>query len=731
MTIPLKILMLEDTAGDAEIVQQLLKKEELSFEFSLVMNKDAFLIALDEFQPDIILADNSLPQFNATDVLKIIQKRSEHIPCILVTGTASEEFAAGIIKSGAEDYILKDRLGRLPAAIHSAIKHQRAEKQRKDALEKLRRSEENHRALIERVSDAFVALDANWRFQYVNKKAGQILKRNPDELLNKHLWTEFGDSLGKQFYKSYHEATEQPGDTHFEEYSDVFDRWFENHIYSSPSGISIYLRDITERKKAEQELKTVYDRLFFLVENSPLGFIEWDNQTHVKSWSKRAEQIFGYTEEEIISLQKSGLSQVYEEDLDVMAKVAEQLANGELERFSVQHRNYTKSRAVIWCEWFNSVLRDSNGKVTTILSLVQDITERKKVEWNLIQSEKRLNEAQAIAQMGNWEIDLTRNIQTWSDGLYRLYGLEKNEVIPSTELFVSLMHPYDIDYGITKVQEAFDSLKNSSFHFRFTKRDGRIGHGYSEWEFEFDKNGKPLRLYGIVQDITERKKGEEELRQINEELRDLSSHLQNIREEERLQIARDIHDDLGQQLTGLKMGVSWLNKKLKTEDETVKQKMHDLIELLDETVKSVRRISSSLRPSILDDLGLIAALEWHSEEVEKRSEVKVNFTADRLNPEISGAMATAIFRIYQEVLTNALRHANAHIVTSSLRLEDNWIILKINDDGKGMDSDTIGTKKTLGLIGIKERTFALGGKYDFKSEPGKGTEVQISIPFGK
>jgi signal transduction histidine kinase len=207
--------------------------------------------------------------------------------------------------------------------------------------------------------------------------------------------------------------------------------------------------------------------------------------------------------------------------------------------------------------------------------------------------------------------------------------------------------------------------------------------------------------------------------------------LQNVREEERIQIARDIHDDLGQQLTGLKMDVNWLNKKLETEDEIIKQKIKSMIELIDETVKSVRKISSNLRPSILDDLGLIAALEWHSEEVEKRSEIKVNFSADITEPELTVAMATGIFRIYQEVLTNAVRHANAHEVRSSLQLTDNFLVLKIKDDGQGMDLAKAGSKKTLGLIGIKERIFAMEGKYDLKSEPGKGTRITISIPYSK
>jgi signal transduction histidine kinase len=115
--------------------------------------------------------------------------------------------------------------------------------------------------------------------------------------------------------------------------------------------------------------------------------------------------------------------------------------------------------------------------------------------------------------------------------------------------------------------------------------------------------------------------------------------------------------------------------------------------------------------------------------VAKRSEIKVNFSADIPEPDIDVTLATGLFRIYQELLTNAVRHANAHVITSSLHLKDNQLILKVKDDGQGMDPGITVAKKTLGLIGVKERIFALGGKYDLKSEPGKGTEVQVSIPL--
>ncbi|HYF29616.1 MAG TPA: PAS domain S-box protein [Chitinophagaceae bacterium] len=728
MEIPLKILLLEDSSTDAEIIQRVLRRDKLQFEPKVADNEKAFLQALDQFRPDVILADNSLPQFNASEALKIINGRSLHIPFILVTGTVSEEFAADIMKLGADDYILKDRLNRLPAAIEAAIKQKQYEKEKEEHLRRLAQSEERYRSVMERITDGFIALDSNWRYVYINEKIGQMIRRDPQSLIGKVVWEEFPDAVGSDTYKAFATAMAEQRYMHNVDYYAPLDLWQENHIYPSPDGISVFIRDITEKKRAELALQAARDRLYFHIDNSPLGFIEWDQDLNIKSLSKRAEEIFGWTEQEILDLQKKGVRQIYEDDIGRLSRLSKYMLAGEIQKSNVQHRNYTKDGGFIWCEWFNSILKERDGRIT-IMSLVQDITERKRAGESLRQSELRLNEAQAIAHISSWEIDLVHNIHYWSDEFFRILGIDKADSLPSAELFLSFIHPDDKDYVAKKMRATFENPGADQMHFCFVRTDGTVRHGYSEWKTERDEKGKPMRLYGILQDITERKRAELELKQTNEQLHSLSGHLQDIREEERIHIAREIHDELGQQLTGLKMDMHWLNKKLNTDDKEVQEKIKSIIGLIDETVKSVRRISSSLRPSMLDDLGLIAALEWHSEEVENRSEIKVNFTTDIQEPELPVAMATGIFRIYQEVLTNAVRHSNAHVITSSLRLQDDCLVLAVKDDGIGMDQSLVKTKKTLGLVGIKERTFLMGGKFDLFSEPGKGTEIRISIPL--
>lgn len=246
-----------------------------------------------------------------------------------------------------------------------------------------------------------------------------------------------------------------------------------------------------------------------------------------------------------------------------------------------------------------------------------------------------------------------------------------------------------------------------------------------------NEGGQGIGLLAVVRDITERKQAEQERERLTEQLRQLTGHLQTAREEERTYIAREIHDELGQQLTGLKMDISWLSKKINNEDLNVQIKVQETIGLIDATVKTVRRIATELRPSILDDLGLIAAMEWQTEEFEKRSDIKGIFISNVAAVQIDTATATGLFRIYQESLTNVMRHSQATQMEANLHLDKQFIKLTIHDNGKGFAIDAITNKKTLGILGMRERATLMGGSYEITSMPQKGTQVIIIVPLKK
>jgi signal transduction histidine kinase len=229
--------------------------------------------------------------------------------------------------------------------------------------------------------------------------------------------------------------------------------------------------------------------------------------------------------------------------------------------------------------------------------------------------------------------------------------------------------------------------------------------------------------------LTELKLVEEQLKSSNKNLRALAARLQAVREEESIRIARKIHDELGSALTGLKMDVSWLNKRLTEQDnKELQQKSKAMSELIDETIQKVRNISIELRPSILDDLGLAAAIEGQCREFQKRTEIKCRIITLSEETELSPDKATAVFRIFQEILTNVARHSRATLIEISMKQIDGDLVLKVSDNGEGIKGINISDTKSLGILGMHERAVVFGGHIEITGEEGKGTTVTVRIP---
>lgn len=271
--------MLEDSHTDAELVQRVLKKEDFPAIFRLAMSKPDFIQELDQYKPDVILADNSLPQFDATEALRIVRQQEELIPFIMVTGTVSEEFAARIIKEGADDYILKDRLIRLPSAIEAAVRQRQYERDRNRALKELVESEEKYRSLVDRISDGFLAMDENLHVTFINQTAEQLLQSSPGLLIGKNLLKEFPEAFDRPIHKAFIRAMKTGYNIHLEEYSAVMDKWLYGSIYPSATGLSVFFRDITEQRKAEETARESEEKYRVFIQRITDAFIALD-----KNW---------------------------------------------------------------------------------------------------------------------------------------------------------------------------------------------------------------------------------------------------------------------------------------------------------------------------------------------------------------------------------------------------------------------------------------------------------------
>ncbi|SEM20629.1 PAS domain S-box-containing protein [Syntrophus gentianae] len=236
------------------------------------------------------------------------------------------------------------------------------------------------------------------------------------------------------------------------------------------------------------------------------------------------------------------------------------------------------------------------------------------------------------------------------------------------------------------------------------------------------------RIVVTYEDITERKRAEKELEASREQMRNLSIHLQSVREEERARIAREIHDELGQSLTAFKMDLSWLGKRMAAE-KGLWDKIKAMSGLVDQTIESVHRISADLRPGLLDDLGLVAAMEWQAKDFSSRSGIICEADLDAEEVPLEKDLATAIFRIFQETLTNVARHANATKVLVRLETRGGKVILEVTDNGRGISRKQINDPKSFGIMGMRERALLWGGDVSVSGSRYRGTTVTVSIPL--
>lgn len=266
---------------------------------------------------------------------------------------------------------------------------------------------------------------------------------------------------------------------------------------------------------------------------------------------------------------------------------------------------------------------------------------------------------------------------------------------------------------------------------RFTRADGSEAC-FEGFSVPISFGGQPARQV-VIWDTTERVKTEEELRRSRQELRRLAAHLQSVREEEQARIAREIHDELGQSLTALKLDLAWVRRRVGAEAASehaavLGERLDAMSDLVDTTLSAVRNLALELRPGVLDDLGLEAAVEWQVEEFCQRTGAVCEYHPDLSGCSIEAEVATATYRILQESLTNVARHSGADHVEVTLRCSSEGLWLEVRDNGQGFEMKGVREKSSLGLLTMYERARACGGQFDVRSVPGTGTTVSLRVP---
>ncbi len=382
----------------------------------------------------------------------------------------------------------------------------------------------------------------------------------------------------------------------------------------------------------------------------------------------------------------------------------------------------------IWLE-FTTIRPDNYKKRDLLLLIIRDITKKKQFEFNLLKSEESYRSLfnQANDAMFVCYLNYARTLSNF---------VEVNEVacktLDYTEDELSKQTPYSVIFNnfegeTIKIVDKLWLEGHAIFDtIQITKSGEKIPAEISSHLIEF--NDKPAVLF-ISRDVSQREEAERKIKDTGERLRNLALHLQNIREEERTLIAREIHDELGQMLTFLKIQIALVGKKLNEDQQILKEKIDSSLKLIDNSIDAIQRIAEKLRPNVLDELGISAAIDWQAKDFSERTGIECNCELQKEEILLEKEKSTAVFRIFQEALTNVARHANANKVFISLKEFKENLILEIKDNGKGITVNQINDPRSLGILGMKERAILFGGIVTIKSSMNSGTTVRVEIPI--
>jgi PAS domain S-box-containing protein len=384
-----------------------------------------------------------------------------------------------------------------------------------------------------------------------------------------------------------------------------------------------------------------------------------------------------------------------------------------------------------WLTIHGEAERDAVGRVERIIGVAQDITERKRIEAALRASEARLQEAQSLCSVGDWELDRDSAKMTWSREVFRLFDRPESLGIPDLNEAMSYYPPDSLERTRDAFWHAIDSGERCTLEHDIHLPSGEVRHHATVIVPIADASGRVCKLFGTVQDITARKRLELERTAQHGHLAELSRRLVEIQERERRQLAGELHDRASPNLAALQLTVSNLTSALPPDVlAAVEPLLDDINALLADTTTGIREISTELRPAILDYAGLLPALQDYAEQFRRRSGIAVTLDSEECDMPLSADLQSVLFRIVQEALTNCAKHASAGSIRIRLSHDERELTMSIVDNGVGFDPMLLiepGSLAGLGLITMRERAEFAGGRFSIASRRGEGTEVRVSF----
>jgi len=613
---------------------------------------------------------------------------------------------------------------------------------RKQAEEALKIAKERSERLINTIDGIVWEADpTTFEFSFVSKQAERFLGYSTEQWLNEpSFWENHihrDDRDGAVVY--FATCTTEMRDHNFEYRmiaSDGREVWLRDIVTieienDAPKTLRGIMVDITERKRAEHALQRNEDLFRAIVEDQTEMIVRWKPDGTRTFVNQAYCRVFGGDPKDFIGT--SFYPQVAEKYRESIRKKVYSLTPAK-PLATETHLSISANGQEFWQEWTDRGIFDAQGNLVELQSTGRDITERRRAEEALRESERRLSDTLTNIDMIAVMSDINGDITFCNDHLLRLTNWKREEAIGRNwyEMFLPEYEKEKVSGILAKVEQTGEvtihlenEIKTRSGERRLVKWTNTMLRGL---------NGNVIGLAALGDDITERKQAEQQLKESSDQLRALSERLRRAKEEEGIRIARELHDELGSALTSLKWSLLGLDKAYPGSNNSeghsdARVRIEEMVGLVDATVNTVRRISSELRPGVLDDLGLVSAIEWHAQQLQEQTGMVCQLESLADSVELDRDQATVVFRIFQEAMTNILRHAQATKTNILIEEEDGDFVLEITDNGRGItESEKLGIR-SLGLLGMRERANSIGARIVISGNPGKGTRLIVRLPL--
>ncbi|HEY3275797.1 MAG TPA: PAS domain S-box protein [Syntrophorhabdaceae bacterium] len=612
---------------------------------------------------------------------------------------------------------------------------------RKQAEEALRRSETRYRTLLESINDGVYILDEKGCFTFVNDVIVTRTGRPKKWFIGRHflelIRPDYRGFAREGFAANLRGEMVPAGEAAIA-YAEPPRRMLWVELSTRPlfeegrvTGIIGTSRDISARKHAEDALRKSEERFRRLAENArDMIYRRSLSEGEYQYVSPASVELTGYGPNDFYSDPLLGRKIVHPDWATYFIAGEMRLRSGETTA-SCEYKILHKSGEERWLYQRDVLVCNNVGEPMAIEGIVTDISERKKAEEALRDSEEKYRSIFERSPLGIFQTTLEGRFIRVNPALAGMLGYDSPEELIHAISDIGAQLYAEPGERAEVLRTVLESDGQRVFENDYFRKDGSRARGHLTLSVVRDENGAPHHLDGIVEDITEKKKMGEKLQNTMAHLRALSHRLLEVQEKERRHIARELHDEIGQTLTALKISLKRAERAKRP--GPARASISEDAKMVEGLIKQVRSLSIELRPSILDDFGLTAALEWYVNWISDKAEVKTEFRTKFKEERLAPLIELTCFRIAQEALTNAVRHAGAHKIVVDLKAVDEELHLTVKDDGHGFDVEKTHKRalkgKTFGLLGMEERASLAGGSLKFISEAGKGTTVHAVFPL--